>query len=358
MAIGTILASAIGGYFPRITDRYPKLGQTIPILDRYPYLLPCLVAAIFPLVSGLVAWIWMEETLPPKAKDMQIEGQSQARSQVLHAHPHTTVHYSSTDEGDTRVEGAADHHNTGIPPRDIDDQEDDAPVSFRDLLTPDINALMTSFGLLQLQGISFLGLLPLFCFTPVPSGGLSFSSGKIGLAMSIRGVSTIAVQLFAFPWLSKRIGTVKLYKVLVILFIPAFVLLPLCNVMARSERDVWVWIGLSGSMGLYAIGNMAFGTHDRLVGLFCLSLTLSSACNLIMVNDAAPNRRSLGAINGWSQAVSSLMRAIGPGSSSALFALSVDKRVLEGQLIWVVLSALSVVSAMAALMLKNDHRKV
>lgn len=319
MAIGTILASAIGGYFPRITDRYPKLGQTIPILDRYPYLLPCLVAAIFPLVSGLVAWIWMEETLPPKAKDMQIEGQSQARSQVLHAHPHTTVHYSSTDEGDTRVEGAADHHNTGIPPRDIDDQEDDAPVSFRDLLTPDINALMTSFGLLQLQGISFLGLLPLFCFTPVPSGGLSFSSGKIGLAMSIRGVSTIAVQLFAFPWLSKRIGTVKLYKVLVILFIPAFVLLPLCNVMARSERDVWVWIGLSGSMGLYAIGNMAF------------------ACNLIMVNDAAPNRRSLGAINGWSQAVSSLMRAIGPGSSSALFALSVDKRVLEGQLIWVVL---------------------
>lgn len=267
MAIGTILASAIGGYFPRITDRYPKLGQTIPIFDRYPYLLPCLVAAVFPLISGLVAWIWMEETLPPKTRDIQVEGQSQSRSQVHHAHLHTTVHYSSTDEGDTRMEGATDHHNTWTPPGHIGDQEDDVPVSFRDLLTPDINALMTSFGLLQLQGISFLGLLPLFCFTPVPSGGLSFPSGKIGLAMSIRGVSTIAVQLFAFPWLSKRIGTVKLYKVLVILFIPAFVLLPLCNVMARVGRDVGAWIGLSGSMGLYAAGNMAFGTHNRLVFL-------------------------------------------------------------------------------------------
>lgn len=77
-----------------------------------------------------------------------------------------------------------------------------------------------------------------------------------------------------------------------------------------------------------------------------------------MVNDAAPNRRSLGAINGWSQAVSSLMRAIGPGTSSALFALSVDKHVLNGQLIWIVISALSVVNALAALMLKNDHRKI
>ncbi|WVQ72317.1 hypothetical protein IAR50_001867 [Cryptococcus sp. DSM 104548] len=336
MAIGTILASTIGGYLPHITDQYPAVGQAFTVLARYPYLLPCLVAGMFPLLGGLVAWIWMEETLPAKPVSVP-RGGAEERAPLL-PQPHMTVHYSSTDDGDVRVEGAEDHHNTDPDPT-AQGEEEEAPVSFRDLLTPEINALMTSFGLLQLQGICFLGLLPLFCFTPTPSGGLSFPASKIGLAMSIRGVSTIVVQLFAFPWLSKKIGIVRLYKGLVGLFVPAFVILPGCNVLARYGEEVWVWVGLSASMVLYAIANMAF------------------ACNLIMTNDAAPNRRSLGAINGWSQAVSSLMRAIGPASSSTLFALSVDKHALGGQLIWAVLGGLSVVSTVVALGLKNDGKK-
>ncbi|TYJ57491.1 hypothetical protein B9479_001808 [Cryptococcus floricola] len=312
MAIGTILASTIGGYLPHITDQYPYLGRSFPILAQYPYLFPCLVAGAFPLLGGLVAWIWMEETLPSKEPNKKSTRSNQEAAPLL-AQPHATVHYSSTDDGDVRLEGAADHHNTDRP---LDtEEEDEAPVSFRDLLTPDINAMMTSFGLLQLQGTSFLGLLPLFCFTPTFSGGLSFPSSKIGLAMSIRGVSTIFVQLFAFPWLSSKVGILQLYKALVMLFIPAFFILPICNLLARHGQDVGVWIGLSASMILYAIGNMAF------------------SCNLIMTNEAAPNRRSLGAINGLSQAVSSLMRAVGPGTTSTLFALSVDKNALGGQLV-------------------------
>ncbi|WVQ82571.1 hypothetical protein IAT38_004701 [Cryptococcus sp. DSM 104549] len=350
MAIGTILASSIGGYFPRLTDRYPSLGNTFPVLETYPYLLPCLVAAAFPLLSGLIAWAWLEETLPVEERSgdavavasgegVEVGEETHLRAEL---HPHVTVHYSSTDDGDVREEGAADHHNTAPTPASAitaPTDDDDAPASFRSLLTPSINALMLSFGLLQLQGISFLGLLPLFCFTPTSAGGLSFPSSLIGLAMSIRGVSTIVVQLFAFPWLQTRVGTVRLYKGLVVLFVPAFVLLPATNVLAKKGMEGRMWAGLAGSMVLYSIGNMAF------------------ACNLIMVNDAAPNRRSLGAINGWSQAVSSLMRAIGPAGSSTLFALSVDKQVLGGQLVWVVLGVLSLVSVWMALRLKSDLKK-
>ncbi|OCF34815.1 hypothetical protein I317_04014 [Kwoniella heveanensis CBS 569] len=317
-AIGAILASSIGGYFPRFADRYPALGESFPILHTYPYLLPSLVAALFPLSSGIFAFFFMKETLPPK--------------QPLKPKPVDGVrNYSSTDnpEEEALVDEFHHHHH----------HHEEPAVGLRDLFTPDINKLMASFGLLQLQGISFQGLMPLFCFTPVLAGGLGFRESQIGLAMSIRGVATIVVQLFAFPWLQPRVGTVRLYKILVVLFIPAFVILPVTNVFAVKGEAWAVWSGLGASMALYAIGNMAF------------------ACNLIMTNDAAPNRRSLGAINGLSQAVSSLMRAIGPGSASALFALSVNRQLIHGHLIWVVLVGLSVISMGTAMILKSDYRK-
>ncbi|WWC97476.1 hypothetical protein V866_004356 [Kwoniella sp. B9012] len=300
MAIGTILASSIGGYFPHFAQRFPAVGDAFPIIRSHPYLLPSLVAALFPLSSGIVAFFFMKETLPPK--------KVKSTNNEEHEHDH-------------------------------DDEHDGPPVGLRDLMTPDINKLMASFGLLQLQGICFLGLLPLFCFTPITAGGLSFRESQIGLAMSIRGIATILVQLIAFPFLQTRVGTVRLYKFLVVLFIPAFAILPVTNVFALKGQAWAVWTGLACSMGLYSIGNMAF------------------ACNLIMTNDAAPNRRSLGAINGLSQAVSSLMRAIGPGSASALFALSVDRQLLHGHLIWLVLGLLSITSAAFAMVLKSDYRK-
>ncbi|WVW81354.1 hypothetical protein I302_103345 [Kwoniella bestiolae CBS 10118] len=297
MAIGTILASSIGGYFPHFANRFPSVGDAIPFIRSHPYALPSLVAAIFPLTSGIVAFFYMKETLPPKKMKILPNGEE------VHEHEH------------------------------------EPPVGLRDLMTPDINKLMASFGLLQLQGICFGGLLPLFCFTPIIAGGLSFRESQIGLAMSIRGIATILVQLLAFPFLQTRVGTVRLYKFLVVLFIPAFVILPITNVFALKGQGWAVWTGLAVSMGLYSIGNMAF------------------ACNLIMTNDAAPNRQSLGAINGLSQAVSSAMRAIGPGSASALFALSVDRQLLHGHLIWLVLVLLSIVSAGFAMILKSDYRK-
>ncbi|WVR03166.1 hypothetical protein IAU60_000156 [Kwoniella sp. DSM 27419] len=306
MAIGTILASSIGGYFPHFATRFPRVGDAFPIIKEYPYLMPSLVAALFPISSGIFAFFYMKETLPPKRVKPVVQN------------------YSATD-------------NPQHEEHDHDDEE--AAVGLKDLLTPDINKLMASFGLLQLQGICFLGLLPLFCFTPVTAGGLGFRESQIGMAMSIRGIATILVQLVAFPWLSARVGTVKLYKVLVVLFIPAFAILPVTNVFAARGEAWAVWTGLGVSLGMYAVGNMAF------------------ACNLIMTNDAAPNRRSLGAINGLSQAVSSLMRAIGPGSASALFALSVDRQVLHGQMIWLVLGLLSLISTGMAMVLKSDYRK-
>ena len=118
---------------------------------------------------------------------------------------------------------------------------------------------MFSFAILSLVAGAQLALVPLFCFTPVSNGGLGFGEADIGNAMSIRAVSTIAVQLFAFPALQRKFGSLRLYRYLMILWIPSFFLLPFGNVLARANQPALVWVSLSSSLILSAIANMAFG---------------------------------------------------------------------------------------------------
>lgn len=227
--VGTLIASYVGGEYANVGHHYPNFANTFPIFKSYPYLLPCLIAGIFPLLSALTAAIWLKETLPP------IE---------------------------------------------IKENQAEEPEPVGEIFTPKINKIMFSFGVLSLMGSALMGIHPLFCFTPARNGGLGFSEKSIGNTMSIRAVLILVVQLAAFPWLQRHIGTWRLYKILLWFWIPTYLGLPFVNLFARGGNEVAVWISLVLTLVCAAIGNMAF------------------VCNLLMVNEAAPSRRSLGAING------------------------------------------------------------
>lgn len=228
--VGTLIASYVGGEYANVSHHYPNFANTFPIFKSYPYLLPCFIAGLFPLLSALSAAIWLKETLPP------------------------------------------------IPVKT--DDTVDVPEPLSDIFTPKINKIMFSFGVLSLMGSAIMGIHPLFCFTPAIDGGLGFSEKSIGNAMSVRAVLILVVQLAAFPWLQRHIGTWRLYKILLWFWIPTYLGLPFVNLIARGGNVTMVWISLTLTLICAAIGNMAF------------------VCNLLMVNDAAPSRRSLGAING------------------------------------------------------------
>lgn len=230
--LGTLIASYVGGEYANVGRHYPNFANTFPIFKTYPYLLPCLIAGLFPLLSSLAAFIWLEETLPPPS--------------------------ISSDP----------------------DAVPDEPEPLKDIFTTKINLIMVSFGVLSLMGSAIMGIHPLFCFTPAIDGGLGFSEKNIGNAMSVRAVLILVVQLVAFPWLQRKIGTWRLYKILMFFWIPTFLGLPFVNLIARGGNMAMVWVSLTLTLVCAAIGNMAF------------------VCNLLMVNQAAPSRRSLGAING------------------------------------------------------------
>lgn len=213
---GIIVASFIGGTFAN--TRGTAIGNAIPLFNTYPYAFPMLLSSIFPLVSGLLALFFLQETLPVKL---------------------------DVAEGDVE----APKHDT----------------SFGQLFTRQISLIIFSFGVLSLFGIGTSALLPLFCFTPINHGGLGFGAGTIGSVISQRSVSVLIIQTLAFPWLQKRTGTVRLFKWLMILWIPTMLLLPLTNIAARAGNTILVWAGLYAFMIVGAMAGMAFGEsrHDE-----------------------------------------------------------------------------------------------
>lgn len=75
------------------------------------------------------------------------------------------------------------------------------------------------------------------------------------------------------------------------------------------------------------------------------------------ITAAAPNRRSLGAINGLAQTTASVVRAIGPVTSTSMFAYSIQHNLLGGYAVYAVLVTMSVVSLMLTVKLPETTEK-
>ena len=245
--IGTLIASFVGGSTANIAERYPWVGDRIPFLRLFPFFLPSCIAALFPLLSGILATRYMKETLPPHLTKSVAPTPAPTRP----ASPDGDGNASQPLLGSSSSGTDA----TLAPPAEADE----GVVPFASLLTYKVNAIMFSFGVLSLMGTALAGLVPLHCFTPIADGGLGFTDAEIGWAMSSRAISTIVVQLFAFPWLQRRVGTYQLYRALMVLWIPTFLGLPVCNWLAREGWTSAVWVTLVGSLTMSSIANMTFG---------------------------------------------------------------------------------------------------
>jgi hypothetical protein len=68
----------------------------------------------------------------------------------------------------------------------------------------------------------------------------------------------------------------------------------------------------------------------------------------MFVTSSAPTTASLGATNGLAQTATAFMRAVGPACATSLFALSVEKNLEGGRLVYWVLISLTVVALAAS----------
>ncbi|GFZ52234.1 hypothetical protein JCM24511_10007 [Saitozyma sp. JCM 24511] len=164
---GMIAAAVLGGSLAN--TRGWAIARVIPVFETFPYLLPMVLASLFPLISGTLAFCFLKETLPPKASLVVDELEEVAIEQ-----------------------GVANHQ----APKQ-------SKALVRDLETRHIILVVGAFAIMSLTVIALGALLPLFCFTTIEQGGLGMGSQSIGAVISSRSVVVLAIQGILLPMASE-----------------------------------------------------------------------------------------------------------------------------------------------------------
>ncbi|KAG2057779.1 MFS general substrate transporter [Suillus hirtellus] len=286
--IGNFIGPLIGGTLARPQDRWPALFAN-GFWEKFPYFLPCAVAASLFVLAVLMMLIFLEETLPTKRRP-------KSTSAML-----------------------------GIPSDELLPQQSMVYTPLRSLLTPSVVIPIANYTLLALLDISFIVLLPLLLSTPTHLGGLGFDPATIGSWMALFGITNGIFQALFFARIVDWIGPKRVFCVSVSCYAPLMAMFPIMSwiVHVRGEVDHAITFALLFLMGMQMASDMAFGAI------------------FMLITASAPTNNVLGAINGLGQTSASVARVVGSTLATSLFAASKEYNLLGGNAVFVVLIVLA-----------------
>ncbi|EPQ61255.1 MFS multidrug-resistance DHA1 sub-family [Gloeophyllum trabeum ATCC 11539] len=291
-ASGATLAPIIGGGLAHPAERFSRLFGSWDFFKAYPYFLPCFVASIFPFSAFVVSALFLKETLPTRD------------------HPRKAAANTS---GSSEPDSDQAEPSASTPLLQKSDKPKPPPI--RSILTTRVQIAILNYGTISLLSIMYSFMQPLFLSTPLGKGGLGLSSAAIGWILGACGLWNGLFQGLFFPALHRRLGTKKLFMISVCTYIPLFVLWPLMTIL--SSRTGFITLVVK------------------------LLLASSRGCSHIFITSAAPTRSSLGATTGLGQTVASFMRVVGPALSASLFAVSLQRDLFGGFLVYLILIILA-----------------
>ncbi|GAA5963245.1 hypothetical protein JCM21900_006566 [Sporobolomyces salmonicolor] len=355
-SLGSVIGPLLGGYLSHPAENFPRLFGHSTLLIANPYLLPCLIGALFPFLGAVIGFFFLEETLAPSSPTAS-RGEERSKkkhglfvaatSTTLPAPPEQRRLLEDASETDSGYSTPAQPYTSDvIECADGISAEERAaagagptkPPPFKALFTGRVMALLVTYALLALETVALDALLILFCYSPVAIGGLGFHESDIGTALSLSGLSSVGFQVLLFPPLQRRFGTIRLYRGLMSIYPAVFALFPVMSWCARYRSRAAVWAAMVLFLLLKSIGNMSYAT------------------NMIAVTDAAPSKRLLGTLNGVAQMCSSLMRSLGPFLASSLFAFSVSHQLAGGLLVFYIMIGLAIGAAASTWRLHEGGR--
>ncbi|KAK7052002.1 MFS general substrate transporter [Favolaschia claudopus] len=269
-------------------DQFPHTFGRFEFWKTYPYALPCFVIAFYCITSFFLALFYLKEAYL-----------TLCRLRFLVADEHK------------------DRQTTSAPGATAASQH----LPLREVLTLRVIAAVSNYPLLALLDIALRALQPLFYTMPIRFGGLGFSPPLVGLCLGAFGLFSGIYQATIFAPIYNRFGTKRIFVTSVMTFIPMFLLFPFMNFSAiHGGINVITWTELTAQMILYVIMDMGF---------------------------TAPSKHSLGATNGIAQTCISIVRAIGPVASTSLFSISLERNILDGYFVYLVMVILSASSLIA-----------
>uniref|UniRef100_A0A7N0TP63 Major facilitator superfamily (MFS) profile domain-containing protein n=1 Tax=Kalanchoe fedtschenkoi TaxID=63787 RepID=A0A7N0TP63_KALFE len=259
-SLGLVLGPAIRGFLEQPAEKLSLVPKGSLLGSRFPYALPCLVISVTALVTA-IACCWLPESLHNHAIDTKSEQEM------------------------TRIQIAALDDQSSSPP--------DTPLKqgcFSSQLSLLKNwPLMSSilvYCVFQLHDTAFSEVFSLWAISPRPFGGLSFSTSKVGLVLSIAGAGLFVFQLFLYPFVERILGPLSIARIGAILSLPLIATFPAIATLR----------GVGITTGLMILQNRAVSQNQR------------------------------GAANGIAMAAQSSFKAFGPAIGGALLSWAQSRR--------------------------------
>lgn len=275
------------GYLSDPVQKYPALfaqgGRITDFLTEYPYSLPCFAASSIASLGWIAGFLFLEETLTTKERR---EGEEEEQALLAD---------DAAERDQAFEEEACGRERSCCPSR-----------LWATTLTPAVVAICATYGLVAYQNVFYDGitattigvgwwanfvingiaeLFPIWSATREDEGGLGLDSSELGSALSFAGCVTLFVQFFFFHRLTAWFGgSLRLFRLALLLSIVVFGLHGCIRYLYGQGTPLWGWVGLLTGLGMKTL---------------CQTVVFTGV--VVLINNAAPRRDALGAINAFSQ---------------------------------------------------------
>ena len=236
----------IGGQLAKPQGRWPSVF-TAPIWGQFPYLLPCLVSALFSACTFAIASIFLKEV----------------SSSAHMYHTPSILSHSSYDQ--TVKRGPSKRKTVRILVQAEEDpmlreESLESPTSLRSILVRPVLLSVANYGTLCLLDIAYRAIQPLFFSTPCELGGLGFTPATIGLVLGIFGLMNGSLQAVFFARVVRRWGPKRVFMAGMACFVPLFGMFPVINALARPNGVTGiVWAAIILQLAISVLMDMSFG---------------------------------------------------------------------------------------------------
>eukprot|EP00026_Physarum_polycephalum_P007755 Phypoly_transcript_07821.p1 GENE.Phypoly_transcript_07821~~Phypoly_transcript_07821.p1 ORF type:complete len:500 (+),score=62.11 Phypoly_transcript_07821:64-1563(+) len=302
-SIAIMIGGLCGGYLS-----YPSiiLPFHFSVLDRYPYILPCVAVSLFYILSTILCYFWMPEVVIKKQEESK---------PLVSINKDAEVAASFISERPEKVSLRK--------------------VIFKKVVFISFFANMCINFAAKASYFAFL----LWAILPYSQGGINFSTGNLGLVNFITGMLAIVFQHFIYRRLVKMFSTLPLMRVT--LFVGAIIF------------SVTPTAYLVHHFGIIAIWGI-------LVAQFIVRVIATSSaitCASILVNKSE-RPKYMGAINGLNESLAALVRGLSVLTIGILFSWSEGNHMefpFNEYFVFLLSGSVSFCAFISSLLVKSDE---
>jgi len=312
-SIGTILGPIIGS-LANPAKTFPENFSGSGLFAAFPYLLPNLICAVMLLISIIVAYFFLTETLIP------VEQEEKGSEAPLIASVDVSVNAGtnllSENYGTFEPVNLDSEQKPAVRPSGLYRQLSTSSQSPHKTFTRQVVMLVVALGLYSYHSMAYDHLLPIFLqddkadgisafktsLIGVP-GGLGMSTGQVGIIMAVNGIIALFIQAVIFPLLADWFGIWHIFVAVITLFPMAYFMIPPLTALPDNL--------------LYA------GIYSAVTVRSFFSI-LTYPAILILLREVCPKSSVLGQINGLAASIGAASRTVAPPVAGLLYALGAE----------------------------------